>query len=137
MVCFHRIFLYLGIISYFWQNSSAEFFQHICKIIDDPQSKEQSSTLYELCRHLIIDGEQVIYWGKKDQWPYQWVKSCWFYTPLTVSGSCVWTLQQESLLSVSFFLDDNCILLGNVSQTRSVSGRCCFWLNEFEILMRN
>ncbi|XP_078317573.1 zinc finger ZZ-type and EF-hand domain-containing protein 1-like isoform X2 [Crassostrea virginica] len=47
------------------KNSSAEFFQHICKIIDDPQSKEQSSTLYELCRHLIIDGAAVFFPDKE------------------------------------------------------------------------
>ena len=75
-----------------------------------------------------------LYIGKKDQWLYQWVKGCWFYTPLTVTGSCVWTLQQESLLNVSSFLHDNCILLGNVSQTQSVSGRLflTLWVWNFD-----
>uniref|UniRef100_K1PFX0 Zinc finger ZZ-type and EF-hand domain-containing protein 1 n=1 Tax=Magallana gigas TaxID=29159 RepID=K1PFX0_MAGGI len=43
------------------ENSSAEFFQHICKIIDSPHMKEQSFTQYELCRHLIIDGAAVFF----------------------------------------------------------------------------
>ncbi|XP_011420402.3 zinc finger ZZ-type and EF-hand domain-containing protein 1 isoform X2 [Magallana gigas] len=43
------------------KNSSAEFFQHICKIIDSPHMKEQSFTQYELCRHLIIDGAAVFF----------------------------------------------------------------------------
>ncbi|XP_061181596.1 zinc finger ZZ-type and EF-hand domain-containing protein 1-like [Saccostrea echinata] len=47
------------------KNSSAEFFDHICKLIDKPENKEQSSTLYELCCHLIIDGAAVFFPDKE------------------------------------------------------------------------